>query len=189
MSFTTRSTMIGVSAFLRLLEELRQGGLAVLLVARSAAAALLGRDDVAREVEQCLEELDARQQPLLVPLLEVLEPLAQRLEARIVQPLAQPRETLISISLAFLSGSGVPSTASSRSASSTSVSRSSRIASTCTCSWISSIVFGPSACHRSLPGAGRRLHRLVDLRRASGSRSRSWLRTGSGEIASHSRAR
>src|SRR5680860_413767 len=61
------------------------------------------------------------------------------------------RATLISISLAFLFGSGAPSTASSRSASSTRVSRSSRMASTWTFSWISSMVLGPSTCQRSLP--------------------------------------
>ena len=46
--------------------------------------------DVPRQVEQLLEELDAGQQPLLVPLLEILQPLAERLEARVVQVLAQP---------------------------------------------------------------------------------------------------
>ena len=38
---------------------------------------VLGGDDVAGEVEERLQELDADEQPLLVPLLEFLEPLAR----------------------------------------------------------------------------------------------------------------
>ncbi len=73
----------------RLLEELGERGLAELLVAIGCGRAL-GSDDVAREVEQLLQELDADEQPLLVSLLEVLEPLAELLEPRVVRALAQP---------------------------------------------------------------------------------------------------
>ncbi len=60
------------------------------------------------------------------------------------------REILISISLTFF-GSGLESTASSRSASSTRVSRSSRSVSTWTFWWISSMVLAPRECQISLP--------------------------------------
>ncbi len=49
------------------------------------SARVLGGDDVAGEVEELLQELDADEQTLLVPLLQVLEPLAELLEPRVVQ--------------------------------------------------------------------------------------------------------
>ena len=69
---------------LRLLEQLREGLLAPLFVL-DRRHGTLGLDYVTGEVEQRLQELNAEQQALLVPGAKVLESLAERLEARIVE--------------------------------------------------------------------------------------------------------
>ena len=91
------------------------------------------------------------EQALLVPVAQVLEPLATAPRTSGCLACFRRRAMiLISTSLAFCR-LGISSRSSSMSASSTSVSRSSRTASTWTFSWISSMVLAPSACQSSLP--------------------------------------
>ena len=109
MSATTRSTMIGVSLVPGLLEQLGQRGLAEVLVVHRLGGSRSACDDVLGELEQLLEELDA----------DAAGPArGARLRSSSRSPSALncgscPRAcaggaaSLISISLAFLSGSGV----------------------------------------------------------------------------------
>jgi hypothetical protein len=60
------------------LEELGERGLAEILAGERLGRVLCG-DDVASEVEESFEEVNADEQPLLVPLLRLFEPLAAAL--------------------------------------------------------------------------------------------------------------
>ena len=55
---------------------------------------LLGFDDLLGQFEDCLQELEAGEEALLVALLDLLQPLAQRGELRVAQMLAQAGDEL-----------------------------------------------------------------------------------------------
>lgn len=98
--------------------ELRQGRLAAVL-ALGWRRFLFGFEQFVREGERLLQELDAIEQPLLVPVLEVIQSLGQGLETRASHV---PAETADHLDLDFLHavlGIRRPEYPSSRSASST----------------------------------------------------------------------
>lgn len=70
------------------LEQPGQSRLAKFLVCNGLGRLLSG-DEVPSEVKERFQELDARQQALLVTLLQGLEALAESLEGRVVQPLSE----------------------------------------------------------------------------------------------------
>ena len=83
---------VGVLA-LGLLEQLGQGFLGpVALLLR--VGFLLGLDDLLGQLEDLLQELQAGEEALLVALLDLLQPLAQRGELRVAQVLAQAGDEL-----------------------------------------------------------------------------------------------
>ena len=150
MSVTMRSTMMGVFVVLRFLEEFGQRCLAAVALLVGIGF-FLGFDDFLGEFEELLQELQAGEQALLVALLDLLQPLAQRHELGIAEVLAQAGDELDLDLLGLLAGLGVRKNLFQHSASRTSVSRSSRTDSTWTFSWMSSTVLAPRACQSSLP--------------------------------------
>ena len=76
MSVTMRSTMMWVLLALRFVEQFRQRFLGPVALLHRIGL-LLGFDDVLRQFEHLLQELQAGEEALLVALLDLLQPLAQ----------------------------------------------------------------------------------------------------------------
>ena len=139
----------------------------------SGSTALLGCDDVPGELEQCLEELDADAAALLVPLPQLLEPLAELLEARVVPTcLRRRRDDLDLDLLGLLVRIGRPEHRLEQVG-----VEDERLEVVADRVDVDVLVdeldrLGAEHVPEQLARAARRLDRLVDLGRASGSRSR-----------------
>lgn len=99
-------------ARLGLAEEFRQRFLGAVALFRRIGL-LLGLDHVSRGLEDLLEELEAREEALLVPLPDLLQPLAGAVNFGLPRCRRRRATSLISTSRAFRAGSLSRSTSSS----------------------------------------------------------------------------
>ena len=151
MSATMRSTMMWVFVALGFFEQFGECFLCPVAFL-DRVDFLLGFDDVLGKFEDLLQELQAGQEALLVALLDLFQPLAQRGELGVAEVLAEAGDELDLDLLALLRRIGVfEDVLRAPAASMTSVSTSSRTDSTWTFSLMSSTVFAPRACQSSLP--------------------------------------
>ena len=93
MSATMRSTMMWVFLLFGFVEQFGEGFLGPVAFLLGIGL-LLGFDDFLGEFEDLLQELQAGEEALLVALLDLLQPLAQRDELGIAEVLAQPGDEL-----------------------------------------------------------------------------------------------